>query len=151
MSTSADTLFPYTALFRSEAGGVGVASRRLGPRRREPGLPPGLVRDLGEGVAAEAGDEVDLGAQPSGSHGLVGALAARAQHKLPPEDRLAQPRLARCAIGGIGDEDTEDDAGLVAGLAGAERGHAASGGRISSAGVLYRLPQRPNPDRKAVG
>src|SRR3546814_20741943 len=57
---------------------------------------------------------------------------------------LAQPRLARCAIGGIGDEDTEDDDGLVAGLAGAERGHAASGGRISSAGVLYRLPQRPN-------
>src|SRR3546814_4571676 len=99
--------------------------RRLGHRRRDPGLPPGLVRDLGEGVAAEAGDEVDLGAQPSGSHGLVGALAARAQHKLPPEDRLAPPRLARRAVGGNGDEDNEDQEGLVYRLAGAERGRAA--------------------------
>src|SRR3546814_7280851 len=84
-------------LLDEDAGGAGVALRRLGHRRRDPGLPPGLVRDLGEGVAAEAGDAVDLGAPPSGSHGLVGALAARAQPKLPPEDRLAQypksPRL----------------------------------------------------------
>src|SRR3546814_14638545 len=85
-----------------------------------------------------------VGVQPDVDRRLSGARAARAKDQLQVEDLVSKPRLERCAIGGIDDEDTEDDDGLVAGLAGAERGHAASGGRISSAGVLYRLPQRPN-------
>src|SRR3546814_6509123 len=76
-----------------DVGGAGVGRGRLNDGRRHPGPLPGLPGDLGEGVAAEPGDEADLGAQPPGGHGLVRALAARPQHELPAEQGLAEPRL----------------------------------------------------------
>ncbi len=46
---------------------------------------------------------------------LVRALAARSEHEGIAQDRLAHARLALGAIGGVGDEDAEDDdfAGLA--------------------------------------
>src|SRR3546814_20417348 len=90
-----------------DVGGAGVGRGRLNDGRRHPGPLPGLPGDLGEGVAAEPGDEADPGAQPPGGHALVRALAARPQHELPAAPGLADPRPPQGAVGGHGDETPE--------------------------------------------
>ena len=60
----------------------------------------------------------------AGGDRLVGALAARPQFEGAAEDGLAETRLALGPVGGVGDEDPEDDDGT----AGGHRRHVASGG-----------------------
>ena len=50
-----------------------------------------------------------VGAEPRRSDRLVGALPARPQRKARAEQRLAHARRPLGAIGGVGDEDAEDD------------------------------------------
>ena len=64
---------------------------------------------VAEHVAAHLGHEGDFGAKPCGGHGLIGALAASRQHKLPAGHRFArlgQPRGLDHHVGiGAADND----------------------------------------------
>ena len=67
----------------------------------------GLYRS--EGVAGDARDQVDLAARAGGGDRLVRALAAGAEGEALAQDRLAHAGQADGAVGGVGDEDAEDD------------------------------------------
>ena len=97
------------ALLQEDVGRAGIALGRHGDRRLHAGVLPGLHRHVGERVLAEPRDEGDVRAELAAGHRLVGALAARTEREAGAEQRFAHARLALRVIGGVGDEDAEDD------------------------------------------
>src|SRR3712207_3801508 len=121
------TLFPYTTLFRSEAGqllgldppedgatlGGVVSANASGPRRLRYGttrdLLIGITVVLADGTVAHAGGKVvknvagyDLGKLFTGAHGTLGVVASTTWrlHPVPPARRVVTLDLPDAAAAG---------------------------------------------------
>src|SRR3546814_11325526 len=97
-STRTDTLFPYTTLFRSDAGrrrgGRGRLRRRPGPARVRAALVPGLP--AAAGVLRAAGEV------PVRRHGRARARPLRRPGRHPPAPAQLRPPRARSAAAADG-------------------------------------------------
>ena len=92
-----------------DVGCPGIAVLVLGDLGNDARIGPCLEGHVGERIAPQTSDEMDVPAGAGRRHRLVGSLAARAELEAFAENGFAHARLALGTVGRIGDEDAEDN------------------------------------------